>query len=192
MAKAVKRGMRRPFIDAAQAAALLGCDPRTIRRSLEAGELEGYSEPRKKQRRWFVYSDQPGIQRAMGLVVGPTAEETRPSDMHADRLALEVAELRAHKFELRAQTAEARARNAEAQNAHLVAALHVMNDVLGEFQKSGELAQKSGELARASNAHLQSGAAMMSKVMGTLLDSLSASNTPDSPEGLEDRGETSE
>jgi exonuclease VII small subunit len=173
MAKADKRMQRRPFINAARAAELLGCDPRTVRKWVERGEIQGEKVPSINDRfiEWRIFTDQPLIEEAQAQA-GASAAPVE-SDRHTD----EVAELRAQLAELRAQQAEERARSAEAQNTQVVAALHAMNEVLGEFQRGAELAQQS-------NTHFQSGSATMSKVMSALLDALAADSTPDSPAGL--------
>ena len=92
MAKAAKRGTRRPSIDAAQAAALLGCDPRTVRAMVEGGRLEGQKVRVGKRFSWRIFEDQPQIERAM-LLAGPHPEASRAGTPTGE-LALEVAELR--------------------------------------------------------------------------------------------------
>jgi hypothetical protein len=187
MSKAAKRPPRRPFIDAAHAAALLGCDPRTVRKMVSDGRLEGEKVPSVNDQRfeWRIYADQPGIERARSTEGAAAASADASAGGDSSGLSGELAELRA-------ATAEDRARRAEAQNTQLAAALEAMNEVLGEFQKAAELAQKTAELARESaeisqqsNTHFQSGSAAMSKVMSALLDTLAMNNIPDSPEGLE-------
>lgn len=181
MPKAAKRTGRRPFIDAAQAAELLRCDPRTVRKMVSDGRLEGAKIRSANDRyfEWRIFTDQPPIEQARAAGVSaqrPTASE--------ERLARENAELRAQNAELRAQKAEELARSAAAQNAHLAAALNAMTEVLGEFQKGGELAQQGAELAQQGNTHLQTGAATLSKVMSALLDTVALNSVPDSPEGI--------
>ena len=185
MAKAAGRVARRPFIDAAQAAELLGCDPRTARKMVCDGRLEGEKVRSANDRyfQWRIFTDQPVIQRAIESARVATVATAVPAPSE-DRLAGENAELRAQLAELHAAQAEQRARSAEAQNAHIVAALHAMNEVLEQFQKGAELAQKSAELSQQSNAAFQAGSSTMSKVMGALLDTVALTSTPDSPEGL--------
>lgn len=146
------------------AARILKCLPITVRRRVERGDLEG---GQKRSGRWYVYADQVYPTPARGRDARPT-HAREPSD---ERLARENAELRAQLAELRAEKAEQRARSAEAQNTQIVAALHVMNEVLGEFHKGAELAQKS-------NTHFQAGSATLSKVVAALLDTVAVTNTP--------------
>lgn len=155
----------RLHVSTGDAARILRCRPVTVRRRVERGELGGGQKPSGK---WYVYADQVGPSLSPAGTGTPAA---------ADSLARENAELRAQLAELRAANAEDRARTAEAQNSQIVAALHAMNEVLGEFQKGAELAQKS-------NTHFQAGSAAMSNVMGALLDTVALTNTPDSAEGL--------
>lgn len=179
MPKAAKRAARRPFIDAVQAAELLNCDPRTARKMVEDGRLEGQKvrSANNKYFEWRIFSDQPRIEQAVAETAAnaPVVPDFPAVDHdHRDR---ENAELRAQIAELCAEKAEQRARSAEAQNTQIVAALHAMNEVLGEFQKGASAAQKSNE-------HFQTGSATMSKVMSALLDTVALTNTPDSPEGI--------
>jgi hypothetical protein len=153
------------------AARILKCLPITVRRRVERGELQG---GQKRSGRWYVYADQVYAGPAAAALRDHTTKSSPPSD---ERLARENAELRAQIAELRAQRAEERARSAEAQNTQIVAALHVMNEVLGEFHAGSELAQKS-------NAHFQAGSATLSKVVSALLDTVAITNTPATPEGI--------
>lgn len=181
MAKAAERTPRRPFIDAAQAAELLGCDPRTARKMITDGRLEGERVRSVNDRhfQWRVFVDQPLIAAAQATAAVSRASAAEVSDIRSsgDALSRENAELRLQLAELRAAKAEGRARSAEAQNSQIVAALHAMNEVLGEFHKGAEFAQKS-------NDHFQAGSAAMSRVMSALLDTVASTNTPDSPEGI--------
>lgn len=185
MAKAAGRVARRPFIDAAQAAELLGCDPRTARKMVSDGRLDGERVRSANDRyfEWRIFTDQPVIERARESARATPVAEAPPATS-GDRLAAENAELRAQLAELQAARAEERARSAEAQNAHILAALHAMNEVLDQFQQGAELAQKSAELSQKSNAAFQAGSSTMSKVMSALLDTVALTNTPDSPEGI--------
>lgn len=187
MPKAAKRTGRRPFIDAAQAAELLGCDPRTVRKMVSDGRLEGAKIRSANDRyfEWRIFTDQPPIEQAKSTG-GAAAVSGAAAPPAEDRLARENAELRALNAELRAERAEELARSAAAQNAQLAAALNAMTEVLGEFQKGGELAQRGAELAQQGNTHLQAGAATLSKVMSALLDTVALNSVPDSPEGIRD------
>jgi hypothetical protein len=161
----------RPCITTGEAARILKCRTVTMRRKIERGEVAGGQKPNGK---WYVYADRSPF--------AGRAPSSPPSDLYGataeqERLARENAELRAQIAELRATTAENRARHAEAQNSHILAALHTMNEVLGEFQKGAELAQQS-------NTHFQAGSATMSRVMSALLDSATVSNLPDNAEGI--------
>lgn len=171
MSKAAKRIAPRPFIDAARAAELLDCDPRSVRKWVEEGRLDGEKVPSLNGRRfeWRIFVDQPQIAQFTAGTGAPTAPqpEALPS---SDPLARENAELRAQLADLRAERAEERARIAEGQNIQLVAAIQAMTDVLGDFQQGTE--------------HFQSGSARLANVMSALLDTMAANNTPDSPEGI--------
>lgn len=171
MSKAAKRTAPRPFIDAARAADLLCCDPRTVRKWVEDGRLEGEKVPSLNDRRfeWRIFVDQPQIAQVMARTEAhPAPRSETPAS--SDSSAREIAELRAQLAELRAERAEERARNAEDQNIQLVAAIQAMTDVLGEFQQGTQ--------------HFQSGSARLANVMSALLDTMAADNTPDSPEGI--------
>lgn len=170
MSKAAKRAAPRPFIDAARAADLLDCDPRTVRRWVEDGLLEGEKVRSLNDRRfeWRIFVDQPRITPAIAPAEATAAPQAEA--LASDRLARENAELRAQLAELRAQKAEERASTAEGQNIQLVAALQVMTEALGDFEKGTE--------------HFQSGSAGLSNVVSALLDTMTAANTPDSPDGL--------
>jgi hypothetical protein len=183
MAKAARRKPRRPFIDAAQAAKLLRCDPRTVRRMVTDGRLQGERARSANGHHsdWRVFADQPLIVQAREAAAAAfsaarTAEVSGSGATGGD-LSRENAELRMQLAEVLVVKAEERARSAEAQNSQIVAALHAMNEVLGEFQKGAELAQRSNE-------HFQSGSTAMSRVMSALLDTIASTNTPDSPEDL--------
>ena len=170
MSKAARRTPPRPFIDAARAATLLGCDPRTVRKWVEDSRLDGEKvrSPNDRRFEWRIFVDQPRI----AAVMAPAATAVAPvsGTQTPDSLARENSELRAQLAELRADGAEARARQAESQNIQLVAAIQAMTEVLGEFQQGTE--------------HFQSGSARLSNVMSALLDTAAAANTPDSPAGL--------
>lgn len=170
MSKAAKRTAPRPFIDAARAADLLDCDPRSVRKWVEEGRLDGEKVPSLNGRRfeWRIFVDQPQIAQVMARTGAATAPQ--PEALPSDPLARENAELRAQLADLRAERAEERARIAEGQNIQLVAAIQAMTDVLGDFQQGTE--------------HFQSGSARLANVMSALLDTMAVNNTPDSPEGI--------
>jgi hypothetical protein len=162
----------RPCMTTGEAARILKCRPVTMRRRIERGDIQGGQKPNGK---WYVYADRAPFARPHPAAVTQAPSAAYSSEQ--ERLARENAELRAQVAELRLATAETRARQAEAQNAQIVAALHVMNEVLGEFHKGAELAQQS-------NTHFQAGSATMSRVMSALLDTVAMTNLPENAEGI--------
>jgi hypothetical protein len=58
MAMASRPSRNRPVTGVPEAARILGRDVRTVRRMIEAGELEGGAARGHQRRQWFVYSDQ--------------------------------------------------------------------------------------------------------------------------------------
>lgn len=161
----------RLWVTTGEAARILRCRVGTVRSRIESGKIEGGQKPSGK---WYVYADQV-YPHSRPDTIRTGATQTPPADQ--ERLARENAELRAQIAELRAANSEDRARAAEAQNTQIVAALHAMNEVLGQFQKGAELSQGA-------NTHFQAASSTMSKVMSALLDTVSLTNTPQSPEGL--------
>lgn len=106
----------RPTVPLSQAAKILGKDWRTVKKLVEAGELEGGSTLVAKRRTYYVYADQ--------LAPGHTAQQA-----HRDRdVADEVAELQRDLKLSRA--AEATAREAAAQAQAAAAAAQETNRLL--------------------------------------------------------------
>jgi hypothetical protein len=108
MAKAAKRTSRRPFIDSAQAAELLRCDPRTVRKMVDAGHLAGEKHPSVNGLRteWHIYVDQPLIteaQAAAAAAVSTPPEATSPPPVDPYSATREIAELRAELAALRGE-----------------------------------------------------------------------------------------
>lgn len=108
MAKAAKCTSRRPFIDSVQAAKLLRCDPRTVRKMVVEGDLAGEKCPSVNDLRieWRIYADQPLITEAQATAaaaVSTPPESTSPPSMDPDVATPEVAELRAELAVLRAE-----------------------------------------------------------------------------------------
>lgn len=79
----------RPVTGVREAARILGCDVRTVRRRIESGQLEGVVSQAGQRRRWFVYSDQLIAQPSPARLVS----EAEPGEIAA--LRAEVADLRA-------------------------------------------------------------------------------------------------
>jgi hypothetical protein len=107
MAKAAKRASGRPFIDSAQAAELLRCDPRTVRKMVNEGYLSGEKCPSVNGLRieWRIYVDQPLIAEAQAAAaaVSTTPEATNPPGVVPDIAAPEIDQLRAEVAELRVE-----------------------------------------------------------------------------------------
>lgn len=85
----------RPVTAVPEAARILGRDVRTVRRMIEAGELEGGAAPGPQRRQWFVYTDQ----------LPPFAGSGTPARSHPRHS--ELAALRAENAELRARAVAA-------------------------------------------------------------------------------------
>jgi hypothetical protein len=160
----------RPCISTGDAGRILRCLPITVRRRIERGELAGGQKPSGK---WYVYADQ-----VPGAALTAARPAARSDTLESDSTAREIAELRAQLAEVRAERAEELARyisdqkaQLADQNIQLIAAVQAMTEVLGEFQKGTE--------------HFQSGSSRLANVVSSLVDTMTAANTPNSPEGLE-------
>ena len=82
----------RPVTGVTEAARILRRDVRTVRRMIEAGELEGGATPGPQRRQWFVYTDQlPPFAAAATALASPPEHG-------------ELAALRAENADLRART----------------------------------------------------------------------------------------
>ncbi|KUI36246.1 hypothetical protein [Mycobacterium sp. GA-2829] len=77
-----------PVVSLREAAAVLGKDPRTLKRAITAGEIRGGASPRPERLRWYVYASE--------LESGqPEAEPTPPPTSEVETLRAEVEDLRA-------------------------------------------------------------------------------------------------
>ena len=107
MVKAAKRTSLRPSIDSVQAAELLRCDPRTVRKMVDEGHLAGEKRPSVNGVRfeWRIYADQPLITEAQAAAaaVSTPPEAISPPTVYPDIAHLEIAELRAELAELRVE-----------------------------------------------------------------------------------------
>ena len=141
MSRAAKRSPRRPFIDAKQAADLLGKDPRTVRKMVSDRRLEGESVRSANDGRsqWRIFTDQPAIQEAREAEVARQSPELSrtsaaapPTAVREEALRREIAareaKLADHEETIRQLTAAAaleaeRAESAHKVNEHLLNAL---------------------------------------------------------------------
>lgn len=105
MAKAAKRTSLRPSIDSVQAAELLRCDPRTVRKMVDGGHLAGEKRPSVNGVRfeWRIYVDQPLIAEAQAVAVSTPPEATSPPPVDPDVATPEIAELLAELAALRGE-----------------------------------------------------------------------------------------
>ncbi|MDV6979124.1 hypothetical protein [Mycobacterium intracellulare] len=108
----------RPVTGVREAARILGCDMRTVRRRIESGQLEGVVSSTGQRRRWFVYSDQ--------LIAQPAGSRPAAGADHG-----EIAALRAEVADLRA-----RALAAEEGERLLLAGHATLRDALRESQSA--------------------------------------------------------
>jgi len=106
----------RPTISLAQAAKLLGKDWRTVKRMVEAGQLDGGSTLAGQRPTYYVYADQ-------------VASSSRASATSDSRQLLETIAGLERDLE-QARAAEARARNDEAQARASAAAAEEVNRIL--------------------------------------------------------------
>lgn len=93
MASRPQRG--RPVTSVPEAARILGRDPRTLRRMITSGEIEGGAASGRHRRQWFVYTDQ----------LPPFAAPATAPDARSEQG--ELAALRAENADLRARAVAA-------------------------------------------------------------------------------------
>lgn len=159
----------RPTISTRQAAKLLRRDPRTVRRMIRDGELEGGCQVLNERTRWFVYSDQIAAPTRPGRPPTPTPYASEVED-------------------LRAAVARATAEKLATQetNRLLLASQDLLMDALGQYQQATEEAVAiANEYRELSGRHhdaaerFRDSADKFATVIGNYRDIIGQHTTPD-------------
>lgn len=170
----------RPPVSARLAGKLLRLDPRTVKRMLEAGELEGGCQLVNQRRRWFVYADQ----------VTQPEHAAAPADYQ---------ELADSVVALRAEVAAARATAATVQetNRLLLANQAILLTALNEYRQASDettaltddyraLAERHSSIA----ARYRTSADNFAQALGNYCDIVGQTLTPDDLSSLDDADAT--
>ena len=159
----------RPTISTRQAARLLRRDPRTVRRMIRDGELEGGCQILNERTRWFVYSDQiPAPTR-------PSAPQpSTPDTSELDELRVAVARANSEKLAI------------QETNRLLLASQGLLVAALSQYQQATEeavaIANEYRELSgRHHNAteRFRDSADKFATVIGNYRDIIGQYTTPD-------------
>jgi hypothetical protein len=151
-------------------------DQRTVKRMIEAGQLEGGCQLVNERRRWFVYTDQM------------TRPDHSPAPADYQQLVDSVAALQA-------EVASARASAAEAQetNRLLLANQAILLNALNEYREASDETAAIAEDYRALTerhssiaAHYRTSADNFAQALGNYRDIVGQTLTPDDLSSLND------
>ncbi|GAB4902042.1 MULTISPECIES: helix-turn-helix domain-containing protein [Mycobacterium] len=172
----------RAVVSAREAARMLRRDVRTVRRMIQAGDIEGGAHLGPKQRRWYVYLDQ------LTSTSGPARVLPVGGDHAGDAsLDAELRVLRAENDDLRAQVVAANeaarlmmaahAMLLEAVDQHRVSAVEMAGAADG-YRMAAEGYQVSAERYRQAATGFQATSERLMSVIAQYRDALSQFTTP--------------
>lgn len=164
----------RALVGAAEAAAVLRRDVRTVRTMITTGALEGVRLTSGTRHRWYVYADQVSAQT-------PRRRRAQLSTAAQERLIEENAELRA------------RVANAEETTRSLLGVQAILMDALRAYRTGSEqvvAAQSKYDeifaLQRDALSSFQSSSNQFAEALSATRDILAAQATPDDPRSITD------